>query len=635
MRVTTVTPSSDAVPAEEHPLLLPHQRHALAAMFKLERGCASVPVDGDGRVRVSTRVGIYGDKAGSGKSYVLAELMLRGPAEPPAPTDVTRNLTRSLSVMFRSDFAPDGEVPTLSLLVVPHSLVAQWQKVLAHMSGDDPSAYLVASRAADNSAVSAALDACKRKDAGAIRLLCVSASLFCDAVSAIKARQMVVARVVYDEADSVRLQAGTASHDEERACFARFSWLVTASMHNLLTAVSVGHALRVEHSDGPVEHRYRLREQTCNSMFLRDMLRVWCNASEYLRCIVVVTDNAFVDASFGLEEPEVHVVRCTAPLHTRILAGIAPQEVIRRLNAGDIESAISALRPNRADTETNIIAAAIGHLNASLASAANEHEYATRRQYASREAADCARQRTLARVQGYERDIANVTMRIREATGCPICYGDISNKTVLPCCNNSFCLACITTWVAVEPTCPMCKSRTSPGRFLVCRDQPSARPERDQSSLYDAGGVVFDADADKRANLRALLRAISCAPDASSRKILFFSDNDYANDNVAEPAMREAGISFGALKGNAHCHNKRLRDFASDGETRALLINLTHYGCGLDLSRATDLILYHRVERRMDHQVVGRAQRPPRSQRLRVWRIVNSGEEEEAAASAV
>jgi hypothetical protein len=468
MRLLPITPLNESVLEADHPLLLPHQRACLAAMWKIERECGSIPLDDDPMVRVTSRVGLYGDKAGSGKSYVLAEMMLRAPCVP-VSTDVTRHLTRYMSVMFRADTARDEDVIPLSLLVIPHNIVSQWRAVLEHMSRGDPFAYAVVSRATDISAMGDALDACARREQRAIRLLVVSASLFSEAVSALRTRHMTIARVVYDEADSIRLK--TFNNDEESFSMARFNWLVTASMQNLLSSVSVGYGITVAHSNGAVEHRSQYRYQMCNSAVIRDMLRIEFNASKYLSKISVVTDNAFVDASFGLIEPEVNLVRCTAPLHTRVLSGIAPREVMRRLNAGDIQSAISSLRPNRADTETNIITAAISHLNAALVNARMEHEYAVRRQYATSDAKEAAEERTLMRVRRYERDIANVTERIREATGCPICYNDISTKTVLPCCNNSFCMACITTWVATRGAraeCPMCKAPTSPSQFLDC-----------------------------------------------------------------------------------------------------------------------------------------------------------------------
>nr|WRJ69907.1 putative helicase [Oceanusvirus sp.] len=629
MRVSPITPEHDSVAAEDHPLLLAHQRHTLAAMWRMERECASMPLGGDPMVRVTSRVGIFGDKAGSGKSYVLAEMMLRSPRVP-ASTDMTRHLTRYLSVMFRADTASDEDVVPLSIMAIPHNLVSQWKRVLEHMSRDRPEAYMVVSKTAEVGGMGDALDACASRDPGAIRLLVVSSSFFSDAVMAVRARQMTIARMVYDEADSIRLQATGVGYDEGRFSMARFNWLVTASMQNLMSGVSVGYSVTISHSNGEIEHSTQYRHQLCNSGLIRDMLRVGFNASSYLSNIAVVTDNAFVDASFGLSEPEVNVIECTAPFHTRLLYGIASAEVMRRLNAGDIDSAIASLRPNRADTENNIISAAIAHLDAALANARTEHEYATRRNYATREAKQSAEQRTLDRVQACERDIANVTTRIREATSCPICYGDFQNKTVLPCCNNSFCMACITGWVVPRGAlgaCPMCKSPTSPSQFMVCREEASTSSEP-RSRQFTVGGVRFDAEADKRTNLRALLAAIKTSPDSHKRKILFFSDNEYANENVAEPAMREANIRFGVLKGNSQSVNKRMREFHADGETQALLINLTHYGCGMDLSRATDLVLYHRVARRMDHQVVGRAQRPPRTDRLRVWRLVNHEEQD-------
>ncbi|AUF82647.1 putative helicase [Tetraselmis virus 1] len=628
MEVQTIKSDYDAVPGDQHPLLMPHQRHTLKAMWDLEKCCQKISIDERGDL--DTNIGIYGDKAGSGKSYVLAEMMLKSTFIPPA-VDMKIPITGNINLTITESHT-DVKVVPISILIVPHNIVSQWTSVLKHMTNNNESLYKIASKNADMDKIRATLMEC-REGNDTVKIIMSSASLFTSVMDELKNFKMKVARIVFDEADNIRFKNGIYhQHLYDHYIpiqLARFQWLVTASMQNLFSGYYIGGSVKVNHSNGTVVHSASHRYPMCNSTHIRDMFRCYSRASqEYYKKIIVVTDNAFVDESFNLDSPETFTVECTAPVHTRVLSGIAPREVMQRLNAGDLMNAIAWMRPERADTENNIISVAINHLNVELENAKSEHEYAMRRHYSSQEVADIARERILARVRRAQNNIENVRKRIQEVTMCPICYDNITAKTVLPCCNNSFCLACITTWLSRSTgrkCCPMCKSPTSISKFMVCCE-PSEIPERD-TNLYEAGGVEFDRNSEKIDNLKKLLRSIKDSPDGATRKILFFSDNEYANENVAEPAMREIGINFGLLKGNIHCTNKRIRDFRSDGKTQALLINCSHYGCGLDLSQATDLILYHKVNPRMDHQVVGRAQRPPRSDKLKVWRFLHVDEE--------
>ena len=625
MDVRTVTAEDPHVPAEAHPLLLPHQKHTLAALWGLESSCNDLDA---GDARITTRVGVYGDKAGSGKSYVIAEMMLKRGAAP-AATNYINQITDHMSIRYGAEASAREPVP-LNLLVVPHNIVTQWKGVLEHMSSKTEKEYLAAYRITDLPTARAELEKCKRREAGAVKVLMISASLFSDVMLILRSLEMKLHRMVFDEADNIRLKTGYyATPAERHDGMARFNWLVTASLQNLFGGSSIGGRINILHSDRSVVHSSIGRFPMSNSTHIRDMLRTYVtNLRNIYNKIIVITDNAFIDQSFNLMPPEEFAVACTAPLHTRILRGIAENEILSRLNAGDIGGAVSMMSPERTGSESNIVALAVSQMNTALENARAEYDFVMRRVYHSREAGEHARQRALGRVEKAERDVENVKRRIREATACPICYESISTKTIVPCCNNSFCLNCITAWVASRhrASCPMCKKDLKISNFMVCCETAQSGETSVQRDEYTQGGVVIDKTLGKADNLDVLLSAIANAPDAAVRKILFFSDNEYANENVAEPAMRRAGINYGVLKGNVHCMNKRLKDFKSDGSTQALLINCSHYGCGLDLSKATDLILYHRVNPRLDHQVVGRAQRPPRAGRLRVWRFLHEGE---------
>jgi hypothetical protein len=609
MEIYPIGPDAPRVDGAAHPRLLVHQLATLRAMLDTERRCDALPAGGEDTV--ATRMGILGDKPGSGKSYVVADLMLNCPDDHiPRSAPIRLSVSSHMSV---TTMVLDAHARLrLGVLVVPHNIVGQWSRVLEEFGAGDRA--FVVSRVSDLGGAIEVLDGV-RDETSPVRLMLVTAMLYPDVVSALRAAQCSVSRVVFDEADSLRFR-----NPNDSRTTAGFYWFVTASVENMFAwGNERGHSLVIRHSDGDVSTPVVGRWSQCKSASVRALFTFDASYwSRFARQIVVVADNAFVDSSFGLLPPETHDVECAPPLHARVLQGIASRGVLDRLNAGDLEAALMHLHPERTDSEPNIVSAALAHLRLELSNATAVLEFVQRRRYASDAQAEAAVTRQRGKVARLQENIDNVTERIRGATECLICYSHMTNKTVVPCCSNSFCLSCITTWVtASHPSCPMCKRLLRTSDFLVCCDVESERP----SDVYEAGGATFDRLRPKNHNLGRLLRMLG---NVQGTKILFFCDNDYALENAGKSEMVSSGIPFASLKGNAASIAKRVREFNDATGPRALLVNCSHYGCGMNLNRASDVILYHSVDPRMEQQIVGRAQRSPRTSRLRVWRFANT-----------
>lgn len=89
--------------------------------------------------------------------------------------------------------------------------------------------------------------------------------------------------------------------------------------------------------------------------------------------------------------------------------------------------------------------------------------------------------------------------------------------------------------------------------------------------------------------------------------------------------FKKNDVKYGILKGNNNVINKRLRDFKS-GKTNVLLLNGKHYGSGLNLQDATDIIITHKITEDVETQIVGRANRMGRIGRLNIHYITFEGE---------
>jgi SNF2 family DNA or RNA helicase len=56
------------------------------------------------------------------------------------------------------------------------------------------------------------------------------------------------------------------------------------------------------------------------------------------------------------------------------------------------------------------------------------------------------------------------------------------------------------------------------------------------------------------------------------------------------------------------------------------MMNAKHYGSGLNLQMATDVIIYHEMQKELETQVIGRAQRLGRNEPLMVHYLLHENE---------
>ena len=107
-------------------------------------------------------------------------------------------------------------------------------------------------------------------------------------------------------------------------------------------------------------------------------------------------------------------------------------------------------------------------------------------------------------------------------------------------------------------------------------------------------------------------------------RVLLFSGYD-TTFRPLHDILTSAGISHAVVHGsNAHI-NKLLREFES-GKYRVLFLNANNMGAGLNICAASHVVLYHRMNKAMEHQIVGRAYRLGRTEPLDVLHLLHSDE---------
>jgi len=640
-----------------------------------------------------TSIGVIGDKVGAGKSYVILGLALNtrrarisaavsaaavsaaavsaaaapaaaapaaaAPAEtaarPPATPspDVTDVMTRSFAdnrITMQSEL-PYADVIEMTVIVIPHTLSSQWTEYMRRFGGD--LAYMLINRRKhfDDPSVVKQMD-----------VIIVTATFYNQLAGHM--RNCRIRRVVFDEADSMSMTRCQLID----ACF---HWFATASYRNM--QCPSGDYTRMQmgiRSTGFINNVFT----DLTSSLLGHVLS---------NSLVIKNSDEFVDASMQLPEPVVHMIRCRQPIAISVLQGVVDRTVIQCLNAGDVSGAMQHINPANRGTENNIVALLIGKLSRMEHNLAHRIAALPDMFYDSEALRASEETRLNAQLGDVQERITNIRERIAQTDTCCICYEELLKsasassiettpmlKTVVPCCSNSYCFMCINRWLESHTSCPMCKSALLTDNLLVVTSENEAEAAAEAAaaaatsiaaaaaaaaaaatSTAAAAAAAAAAEAEAEAtssgrvvtldtngkidNLEIILRARLGTPGHQNKVLLFTSfDNDAMLERMLAPLLSSLSIRWRFFKGNEPTTRAISRDYRT-GTLDMIVVNVTNYASGLNCENTTDVIMMHKFDSDIEHQVIGRAQRLGRTCPLNIWHLLFDNEITSAAAREV
>ena len=124
---------------------------------------------------------------------------------------------------------------------------------------------------------------------------------------------------------------------------------------------------------------------------------------------------------------------------------------------------------------------------------------------------------------------------------------------------------------------------------------------------------------DKLKNLEILLKN-----KEDKSKFLIFSEFDISFDRILN-ILQKNNIKYSFLKGNKYMIQNIIRDFET-ADLDILLINIYNYGSGMNLQCATDIVMFHKFDKNIEQQVIGRGQRFGRKDSLNIHYLLNENE---------
>jgi len=149
---------------------------------------------------------------------------------------------------------------------------------------------------------------------------------------------------------------------------------------------------------------------------------------------------------------------------------------------------------------------------------------------------------------------------------------------------------------------------------------PVCRMTIQPSKLYRIGDITVKSSVSNHNDglmnkVDTIINIISNNPDG---KFLVFSRHSSGFKEL-QFKLNEANITFGILT-TSNKTDERLYKFRK-GDIKVILLNVDNNGAGLEITEATDVILYHEMKPSLETQAIARAQRTGRNIPLNIWKL--------------
>ena len=574
--------------------LFKHQKKAIWKMAQIENSHRIVRTDINRELR--TNFGIYADKVGSGKTLVVATLLMTNKNPSPVyilPQQVTNHVMVSrIQNNRRNNYL---NIKT-TLIVVPHNLIQQWVDTLALVVGfniQKVNTKKMVLRLLDD-----IKDYQKREESitnmtstsnETMPIILISNTMYRNfntawhtlsddttSLTYTRRRKIKWNRIIIDEPHTFVLPINTLKFD--------FCWFICATPNDILYS-----------------NRQWLRHIMGGEYYYERM-----NPNELA---VIKSENHVIEQSLRLPAYIENFIKCKAPIYLfdRQIRNNLPTEALARLQANDVMGAMEILNIN-AKSESSILDSLIENYKNRVHNENLEiHRLMQIRNINESDRRDrIQRHETISR--DFENKIKSITDRVTVSENCPICLDNVSDpRAITNCCHKSFCFECILMALKTSNNkCPMCKSNIHINSLHI-----ESEVHVDKKFKLDNKQKIPEL----LSKTYTILKMIENMDENS--RYLIFSEYDNSFQRIAYK-LAERMIPFKVLKGGLDEQKKNIKKYES-GEIKILMLNANNFGAGLNLQMTTDIIIYHQFRTEdLKNQVIGRAQRIGRQSALNV-----------------
>ena len=373
------------------------------------------------------------------------------------------------------------------------------------------------------------------------------------------------ARVIVDEAHDILMSIGNISF--------LYKWLISATYTNLLNI------------------RYCVN---ANIYLIRELIK------NELNHILIKSKDSFIKKSFDLPPIIEKTYKCKMLNRLSAIRPYLSRSQIERLNASDLLGIMREIGGNVA-TENGIIECFTNKLNKDLHNKKCEKNMIQYMALSDEEKEQ--RYESINRIiSSLESKIEDLTVRISNISdkNCAICLDNLTNPLILNC-THSYCASCIMMWIRTNKKCPECRKEIDISDTTFITNNTITSPI-DKSKIKSKENKLIDIINNKQEG-----------------KFLIFSKIENGFSNIINN-LNNHDISYTEIKGTTSCMNNILERFRK-GEVKVILLNTNYAGSGIDISFATDVIIYHSMNNERT-QAIGRAHRVGRTNPLYVHTLL-------------
>ncbi|KAJ1333638.1 SMARC subfamily A3 [Microdochium nivale] len=214
---------------------------------------------------------------------------------------------------------------------------------------------------------------------------------------------------------------------------------------------------------------------------------------------------------------------------------------------------------------------------------------------------------------------------VEDAEDCTVCYDAIDTPenqgAVITACKHLFCKKCITQSLAINPTCPMC--RTPLNQDLLVNFDPNFKDSDKAQDAMDA-----ETESSKTEAIKKLLQVT--LKDSKSKAIIFSQWTSFLN--IVEHTLRTNNFRFCRIDGSMTTQKRdsAVTSLYEDPDCRIMLASLSVCSVGLNLVAADTVILADSWwAPATEDQAVARVHRLGQTREVRIWRLIVKGSIEE------
>lgn len=559
---------------------------------------------------LKSKFGIIGDIVGSGKTLTILALISK---QPLLKNKLPRVIHKGIVSCSEISLEEQNVLP-YNVIIVPHTIFKQWKSVIEDLTDlkfygiNNKKTLIKFKEIFSSEETSNTFDS---------QIILISNTRFHEFMY-IKTdywnSSNMISRYIFDEADMLKVTGYNIINSS-------FIWFVSSSYKTLLSPYCT--TLWKNPNTGSTQHYYNLHTNhtqkhisgglTYSGLIKNIMTNIASFPHYYKKHLILRNAEEYVRTAFNLPAYIQQVIKCKTPYYLNVITQSVSQDIINHINAGDLKGAIDKINCPKF-SEKDLIKGITHNLEVKLKNLYIELEMKSKMTYSSKKAKKESIENIHTKMKDIELKIMSIKDKLQSSDKCPICYDDVCNISVSPCCNTKYCFECISTWLHQNKHCPFCRAAIDFNSLIIVSEEETLSKKKKKEELVD-----------KLDNLTKLIENQIKNPKF---KMLIFSEYNSSFEPI-ETILKEFNINYSNVMGTTNTINKTIRlykDFESPDKIDVLLLNANYCANGMNLENSSDIVLYHSMNKDRTTQIIGRGQRPGRVETLNVWHLCYENE---------